>query len=922
MATTAFTAATLLVASGLISLGMCPPITPASVPSPPGGSVVSTATAERPATPPKVTFLAANGLSTVVLAQNGRLYGTGDNRWRQQTGEEDRRQGLTAMIPLPGNAPIERVAVGQRTTVVIDADGVPYGVGEGGLTGPVSASFLPIEGLPDGVTAVRISAGFYDTLVVGDDGVAYGTGMNHFGQVTGTAYQKRRLQPLAGLPVGVRATDVAAGTSYSLVLGSDGRTYGAGRNKARQLTGTENEVRALRPLTGLPNGVRATALAAGGQHVLVLGDNGQVYGAGRNAEGQLTNRTDRPRATLTRLVGLPKGVSARAIAAGSLHSVVLGEDNVVYGAGSNADGQLSGSGQRNVLTPVQGLPQRVRPMQIAAGDRFTVVRASDGLVYGTGANDHGQLTGNDEPRRLRPLAIWRMGGVAVPEPLGTAVPGSTMHAGPGRWIPAPERFSYQWMRNGRPIPGATAAGYAVRSSDLFMTVSVRVSAMRAGYRTATQTSHPRLVAAKVAPQKAVRVLAVDETSLLVAEDGRTYAAGDGRTALTALPPLPGEASTTDLAASWDHTLILGSDGQVYGLGSGRSGQLTGGNKVRTVPTALSGLPEGIEAIDVAAGDGFSAVLGEDGIVYGTGTTIFEDAEGYQIEVRTLTPVPGLPSGVEGAALSASASVLTVLTTAGTLYTRSLWGGDRSVDWHERADLPPGVTPIALASTPGTTRVIASDGHMYVSTAIDDPFVAVDLPGALPISRMSSSGSRFLYIDGAGIPRGKGDNRLGQFTAPELVVTTPTVLTGLPVGVLAADVSAAPLHSLVLGDDGAVYGTGQNLYGQITGADGQPRWGLQPLIWTLRPFQRPTIAGVSQVGRTLTASPGAWWPEPGAYTYQWFRDGALVAGAVDASYRLRGIDKYAEMSVSVTARKAGYRPRTVTVRTNDVVRPAP
>jgi Protein of unknown function (DUF3152) len=51
---------------------------------------------------------------------------------------------------------------------------------------------------------------------------------------------------------------------------------------------------------------------------------------------------------------------------------------------------------------------------------------------------------------------------------------------------------------------------------------------------------------------------------------------------------------------------------------------------------------------------------------------------------------------------------------------------------------------------------------------------------------------------------------------------------------------------------------------------------------------PAVAGVAAYRERLTASPGAWAPEPVTLAYQWLRDGTPVDGATGTSYRL-GLD---------------------------------
>lgn len=72
---------------------------------------------------------------------------------------------------------------------------------------------------------------------------------------------------------------------------------------------------------------------------------------------------------------------------------------------------------------------------------------------------------------------------------------------------------------------------------------------------------------------------------------------------------------------------------------------------------------------------------------------------------------------------------------------------------------------------------------------------------------------------------------------------------------------------------------------------------------LAPLDAPTLTGAVKVGATLTASPGRWsmpWLE---HSFQWLRDGKVIAGATGASYRLRATEAGSQVAVRVTARSS-------------------
>jgi hypothetical protein len=82
---------------------------------------------------------------------------------------------------------------------------------------------------------------------------------------------------------------------------------------------------------------------------------------------------------------------------------------------------------------------------------------------------------------------------------------------------------------------------------------------------------------------------------------------------------------------------------------------------------------------------------------------------------------------------------------------------------------------------------------------------------------------------------------------------------------------------------------------------------------------PLISGTKKAGRTLTASPGAWRPGSLTFRYTWLRDGRVITGAHDRTYKLTKASKGHQISVRVKAIRLGYATavstshRTVKIR---------
>lgn len=75
--------------------------------------------------------------------------------------------------------------------------------------------------------------------------------------------------------------------------------------------------------------------------------------------------------------------------------------------------------------------------------------------------------------------------------------------------------------------------------------------------------------------------------------------------------------------------------------------------------------------------------------------------------------------------------------------------------------------------------------------------------------------------------------------------------------------------------------------------------------------KPKIVGTLATDQTVTADPGAWAAVPDSLAFVWKRNGKTIAGATAATYVITPADTGKKLSVTVTARKAGYGTRSVT-----------
>ncbi|GAB4004938.1 ExeM/NucH family extracellular endonuclease [Nocardioides ultimimeridianus] len=143
----------------------------------------------------------------------------------------------------------------------------------------------------------------------------------------------------------------------------------------------------------------------------------------------------------------------------------------------------------------------------------TVVASGITVTHGNGTtpDDHwgtahvSFVVPADAPRTARVHVVGAATGTDVTLPvslrglpaLTTATPtidntspraGDVLTATPGTWGPGTVAFSYQWLADGTPIDGATAATYAVGTSEVGKKITVAVTGTEDGYESSTVTS--------------------------------------------------------------------------------------------------------------------------------------------------------------------------------------------------------------------------------------------------------------------------------------------------------------------------------------------------------------------------------------------------------------------------------------------------
>jgi alpha-tubulin suppressor-like RCC1 family protein len=242
-----------------------------------------------------------------------------------------------------------------------------------------------------------ISAGFKHSLAL-INGVIWAFGDNTFGQLGDGTNVERDVPTSLSTITNVKA--VSTRYRHSLALKTDGSVYAWGDNSAYQL-GNGLAINSNSPVqvTSLTSGV--AAIAAGTSHSLALKSDGTVWAWGNNTYGQLGDGTNTTRATPVQVAGL---TNVTAIAAGNNHCMALKVDGTIWTWGDNVWGQLGDGTTIQKTSPVQVAIATGAAGFALGGVSSYVATASN--IFAWGGNAFGQLGDGTLIGKSSPVKIY------------------------------------------------------------------------------------------------------------------------------------------------------------------------------------------------------------------------------------------------------------------------------------------------------------------------------------------------------------------------------------------------------------------------------------------------------------------------------------------------------------------------------------
>ena len=250
---------------------------------------------------------------------------------------------------------------------------------------------IPIENIG---RIIQISAGVAHFLILTEHGQVFVYGTNRNGQLGKRSIIFTRIpQLILNLP---KIKQISTGQLYSIIVSKNNEVFTFGYNEFGQLgLGDDNERRTPERVTFYSNGKIIfpiiKEISGGSDHSLILTENNKIYGFGNNYFGQLGAETDNVGSSVPILIDTTMITDKiKSIQTGNGYSLILTENGEVYSFGNNLEGQL---GLENIIEcgiPTL-IPNIVDASQISTSSHHSLILTKNGNVYSFGSNNFGQL---------------------------------------------------------------------------------------------------------------------------------------------------------------------------------------------------------------------------------------------------------------------------------------------------------------------------------------------------------------------------------------------------------------------------------------------------------------------------------------------------------------------------------------------------
>ncbi|MFF2532342.1 hypothetical protein ACFVS2_25870 [Brevibacillus sp. NPDC058079] len=363
------------------------------------------------------TKVYAYGVNSYALTPDGKAWSWGDGSSIGVAVGENVGKLLVPTLNKYSDSDIVKIAYGgtNRFTFALKADGTVWAVGTHTYIPTLqNTKYTPVQ-IP-GLTNIKdIAVGQQHMLAVDGNGDVWAWGNNSSGLygdgTSTTASSPVKLTTISKAKqvlITNDSTHVTGGTA-SYVLDTDGNVWGWGVNAKGEMGDGTTTYRTT-PVK-VKNVSNITEISAGAAHVLARKSDGTVWSWGKNFNGQIGNGSNFAISD-NMPIQVPTISNVKAVSAAGEVSMVLKNDGTVWGWGSSKDGEL-GNGTTGypqyVTSPVQA-KNLSDVVSLSSGGGHSLAVKEDGTVWSWGGNGYGKLGINESA------------GIIVAEPVQVQFP--------------------------------------------------------------------------------------------------------------------------------------------------------------------------------------------------------------------------------------------------------------------------------------------------------------------------------------------------------------------------------------------------------------------------------------------------------------------------------------------------------------------
>ncbi len=373
---------------------------------------------------------------------------------------------------------------------------------------------------------------------------------------------------------------VSSGRNHSMILKTDDTLWAVGNNQYGQL-GNGNSGSNVKVANMVQVKIaKVASVSVGYEYTMIVKKDGTLWTFGQNEYGQLGDGSSTNRPTLVQA----KIADVDQVSSGSTHTMILKNNDMLWGVGNNFFGQLGdGTGTTGVIkkNPVQVKIGSGQPMieidQVSAGGGHTMILKRDETLWAVGLNHKGQLGDGTTTGKKWPVQVMEL----------------------------PEGGSTRPMTNVKQVSSGGAYTMILKRDDTLWAVGLN-------------------------------------------NDGQL---GDGKTA-DKLNPEQVMIEVAQVSAGISHTMVLLKNGELWAFGKNNKGQLGNGSTANSLdPVQVMEIPAGdgvpqpmTDVAQISAGNEHTMIVKTNGTLWGTGYNGYgqlgDGKTADKLNPEQITPVAG------------------------------------------------------------------------------------------------------------------------------------------------------------------------------------------------------------------------------------------------------------------------------------------